>query len=145
METPCRLLIVEDNPADVLFLKRAIREQNLDVIVDVAEDGEQAIRHLEDCPEDRRPHVIVIDIDLPKRDGIEVLHKCRFTPALADSKILLFTGSAAGRDLLRAEMIGVDAYLRKPDQLDDFAPVVETIRELLKKTDCETVAETGTA
>src|SRR5688572_15482049 len=126
-----RVLVVEDNPTDVMVLQRAIREQGLRVDVVVMEDGEKAIDYLENCREENVPHLVVIDINLPKRDGIDVLRKCRFRPALAQTKTLVFTSSDEPSDHNRSELLGVDAYMRKPLRLDDFAAVVDTIRKLL--------------
>src|SRR5690348_5257770 len=115
--TPPRLLIVEDNPADVLFLRHAFRDHDLSAAITVAKDGGQAIEYLERCSDDECPGLVIIDINLPKRDGIEVLRKCRFTPALAETKTLVLTSSDDPGDHLRAELIGVDAYIRKPRTL----------------------------
>ena len=126
-----RVLVVEDNPTDVMVLQRAIREQSLKVDVVVMSDGEKAIDYLENCSEEKVPHLVVIDINLPKRDGIDVLRKCRFRPALAPTKTLVFTSSDEPGDHHRSELLGVDAYMRKPLRLEDFTAVLDTIRKLL--------------
>jgi CheY-like chemotaxis protein len=109
----------------------AIREQGLNVEIVVVKDGEKAIEYLENCADAEIPHLVVIDINLPKRDGIDVLRKCRFLPRLAETKTLVLTSSGDSGDHSRSELLGVDAYLRKPAGLDDFAAVVNTIRMLL--------------
>jgi CheY-like chemotaxis protein len=130
-ELSCRLLVVEDNPTDEMLLRRAIREEGLRVDVVVVKDGDEAIRYLEDCSSENVPHLVVIDINLPKRSGIDVLRKCRFTPLLVQTKTLIFTSSDAEGDHRRSELLGVDAYMRKPASLDDFPAVAKTIRKLL--------------
>jgi DNA-binding response OmpR family regulator len=127
-----RLLIVEDNPTDVMILQRALREQGVNVETVVVDDGEKAIEYLQNCPETQTPHLVVIDINLPKRDGIEVLHTCRFRPGLVETKTLMLTSSDEPCDHSRSDMLGADAYLRKPNHLDGFAAVVSTIRNLLE-------------
>ncbi len=130
--TECRLLIVEDNAADVHFLQRALREDGLSAHIDVARDGERALEFLAKCSEDQRPDLVIIDVNLPRSDGIEVLRKCRFSPVLAETKTLVLTSSDDPNDHLRADTLGADAYIRKPRQLDDFVTIVRTIRSLLK-------------
>ena len=127
-----RLLIVEDNPADVLFLQHALRENGLVADIAVAPDGDKAIEYLDNCAVERRPDLVIIDINLPRRDGIDVLRKCRFTPSLLETRTLVLTSSDEGSDHNRAEMIGVNAYLRKPRNVGDFVEVVATIRKLLE-------------
>ena len=131
-DAPRRLLIVEDNPTDVMILRRALREHGLSVEIVVVDDGDKAVEYLRNCHDEQIPHLVVIDINLPKRDGIEVLRNCRSRPCLVDTKTLVFTSSDEPSDHSRSEMLGVDAYIRKPTRLDDFAGVVNTIRNLLK-------------
>src|SRR5262245_4008586 len=126
-----RLLIVEDNPSDVMLLRRAVREQDPGVEIRVIEDGEAAIDFLEKCRGDQTPHLVVIDINLPKRDGIEVLRKCRFSPGLAQTKTMIFTSSDEPSDHSRSSMLGADAYLRKPHRIDDFTGIVKVMCDLM--------------
>jgi CheY-like chemotaxis protein len=132
-----RLLIVDDSPPDVYFLRHALSEYGLEVEIAVADDGEKAIQYLDGCPEDRRPGVVVIDINLPKREGVEVLRKCRINPALVGTKTLVFSSSDELGDHHRAAVTGANAYMRKPMHLDDYQLVVSTIRELLRSTNAE--------
>ncbi len=135
--TRYRLLIVEDNAADVLFLKRALREDGVNADIDVASDGDVAIDYLENCLDGQAPNLVIIDINLPRRDGIEVLRKCRFRPVLAETKTLVLTSSDASSDQSRADTLGADAYIRKPRDLSEFARIVATIRSLLKRNPAE--------
>jgi DNA-binding response OmpR family regulator len=125
-----KLLIVEDNPADVLFLEHAMREEGLSAYVAVARDGEKAIEYLENSGSEP-PDVVIIDINLPKRDGIEVLRKCRFTPSLAETKTLILTSSDESSDHSRADLLGANAYIRKPRDVRGLTDVVRAIRGLL--------------
>ena len=65
--TECRLLLVEDNPADVQFLQRALREDGLAAKIDIVRDGEQALEYLARCSEDQHPDLVIIDVNLPRR------------------------------------------------------------------------------
>src|ERR1051326_2928075 len=118
-----RVLIVEDNPTDEIVLRRAIREEGLNVEILVIKDGENALDYLENCAVEEAPHLVIIDINLPKRDGLEVLRKCRFRPALMQTKTLVFTSSDEPSDHSRSELLGADAYLRKPNHLDQLKSV----------------------
>ena len=126
-----RILIVEDNPTDVAFLRRALRDDGLMADIVVVNDADRAVEYLERCTEATRPDLAVIDINLPKLSGIEVLHKCRFAPSLADMKTMILTSSDDPSDHCRADLIGANAYVRKPRALSEFAAVARTIRTLL--------------
>jgi len=129
--TECRILIVEDNPADVTFLRRALRNDGLVADIVVVNDGDGAVNYLERCSEETRPDLVVIDVNLPRRDGIDVLRKCRSKPALVDTKTMILTSSDAPADHCRADLIGANAYIQKPRALAGFAEVVRTVRSLL--------------
>lgn len=139
-DSPARLLIVEDNPTDEMILRRALVDEGLNVSIRVAQDGDEAMRILESCAAQEAPHLVVIDINLPKRSGIDVLRKCRFTPLLAETKTLVFTSSDEPSDHSRAELLGVNLYLRKPSQLEDFAMAAKAIRKLLGLVNVESAA-----
>ncbi len=126
-----RLLIVEDNPTDEIVLRRAILEEGLEVNIVVMKDGEKALDYLEKCSDENAPHVVIIDLNLPKRDGLEVLRKCRFRPALTQTKTLIFTSSDEPSDHSRSDLLGAHAYLRKPNHLNQYKTVVTKIRDLL--------------
>jgi chemotaxis family two-component system response regulator Rcp1 len=129
--TQCRVLIVEDNPADVTFLRRALREDGLVADIFVANDGDKAVEYLEHCSNEARPDLVIIDVNLPKRDGIDVLRKCRFTPSLVETKTMILTSSDDPSDHCRADLIGADAYVRKPRSFAGFAEVIAAIRHLI--------------
>jgi len=129
----CRILIVEDNAADVTFLRRALRNDGLPADVIVVNDGAGAVHYLEHCSEETRPDLVVIDINLPKLDGIDVLRKCRSKPTLVDTKTMILTSSDDASDHCRADLIGANAYIQKPKTFSGFVEVVATIRKLLSK------------
>jgi CheY-like chemotaxis protein len=129
---PPKVLIVEDNPADVFFLQHAIRTQGLQADVAVVHDGERAIEYLEESGDKNRPDLVIIDINLPKRDGIEVLRKCRFSPSLAETKTMVLTSSDESSDHSRADLLGVNAYIHKPRDIGELSDVGVAIRTLLQ-------------
>src|SRR5689334_24834489 len=95
-------------------------------------DGGQAIEYLDRCQTDAKPELIILDLNLPKEDGIEVLERYRSSPALVHSQIMILTSSDSPRERQRAEMLGVSAYLRKPFELDAFLAIGGVVRNLLE-------------
>jgi CheY-like chemotaxis protein len=129
-----RLLVVEDNPTDVVMLRRALDEHSIPHEMVIIEDGQEAMEYLGRCKDDTKPDLIVIDLNLPKEDGLDVLRKYRFSTVLVDTRMIVLTSSDFPGDRNRAELLGVDAYIRKPIQVDDFIAIGKTIRELLESS-----------
>jgi CheY-like chemotaxis protein len=131
-KSPRRLLVVEDNPTDALLLRRALSEHGVDCEMVVVGDGEEAIEYLEKCKGEAKPELIIVDLNLPKEDGIEVLKVYRSSPSFVDTQMVILTSSDSTSERQRAEMIGVNAYLRKPIELDAFLALGGTLRKLLE-------------
>jgi len=128
---PRRLLVVEDNPTDALLLRRALTEHGVDYEMVVVGDGEEAIEYLENC-KGAKPELIIVDLNLPKEDGIEVLKVYRGSPSFIETQMVILTSSDSPSERQRAEIIGVDAYLRKPIELDAFLALGGTLKKLLE-------------
>jgi chemotaxis family two-component system response regulator Rcp1 len=128
---PRRLLVVEDNPTDALLLRRALTEHGVDYEMVVVGDGEEAIEYLEKC-KGAKPELIIVDLNLPKEDGIEVLKVYRYSPSFIETQMVILTSSDSPSERQRAEIIGVDAYLRKPIELDAFLALGGTLKKLLE-------------
>lgn len=128
---PRRLLVVEDNPTDALLLRRALTEHGVDYEMVVVGDGEEAIEYLEKC-KGAKPELIIVDLNLPKEDGIEVLKVYRGSPSFIETLMVILTSSDSPSERQRAEIIGVDAYLRKPIELDAFLALGGTLKKLLE-------------
>ena len=129
---PRRLLLIEDNPTDAFLLRRALKEHGVEHELIVMRDGGQAIEYLTECQDDAKPELIILDLNLPKEDGIEVLEKYRSSPALVHSPIMILTSSDSPKERQRAERLGVSAYLRKPFELDAFIAIGGVVRKLLE-------------
>ena len=112
-----RILIIEDNPGDAYLLRQALSQHCLDCEVTVLNDGGKAIDYLHDCGPDQKPDLVIVDLSLPKEDGIEVLKKYRASPAFVETRMVVLTSSESAFDRQRAETIGVSAYLHKPMRL----------------------------
>ncbi len=127
MAEPGRLiLLVEDDPDHELLTIRALKKSDIANNVRVARDGEEAINMLLG-PDAVRPQVILLDLKLPKVDGLEVLRRIRESEATRMIPVVVLTSSDEERDLVRSYQIGVNSYIRKPVNFDDFA---EATRQL---------------
>jgi two-component system, response regulator len=127
------VLIVEDNPDDVELTRLAFRKNKIVNDLVVATDGQQALDYLfcEGEYKDRNimdvPQLILLDIMLPKVDGLEVLHRLRADVRTNLLPIVILTGSKEERDLIEAYKGGVNSYIRKPVSFDDFQEVVRNL------------------
>jgi CheY-like chemotaxis protein len=131
-----RILLVEDNPGDVLLFREALRERDLVYELIVAEDGEKAVDILEQdqsCEVGSRPDLIVLDVNLPKHSGQEVLRRARSNPALAGIPVVILTSSASPADRAKATSAGADLYLQKSSNLDEILAIGKTVEDLLKR------------
>jgi CheY-like chemotaxis protein len=125
-----RILLVEDSPDDVLLTREALREAKFANHLDVVDDGDAAMRFLrkeEPFQDAARPDLILLDLNLPGKDGREVLEDVKGDPMLRQIPVVILTTSASDRDVLRAYDHHVNAYVRKPIDLDCFVDVVQAI------------------
>ncbi len=120
------ILLVEDDPDHELLTIRALKKANVANSVHVAHDGEEAIAMLLG-PEPIKPQVVLLDLKLPKVDGLEVLRRIRGTEATRMTPIVVLTSSDEERDVVRSYQLGVNSYIRKPVNFSDFA---EATRQL---------------
>jgi two-component system, chemotaxis family, response regulator Rcp1 len=131
-----KILLVEDNPGDVLLLQQALEMRDVPCIVEVAGDGQKAITMVRDragAGGGSLPDLIVLDVNLPKHGGSEVLEQIRGVPALSSVPVIMFTSSSSPVDQQRATELGANLYLQKPSDLDDLLAVAEVIEEILTK------------
>jgi len=125
-----RILLVEDNPGDVLLFREALRNRDLAYELVLAEDGEKAMNFLADGQAD----LIVLDVNLPKHSGQEVLRRARSNPALAGVPVVVLTSSASPADRASAIDSGADLYLQKSSNLDEILGIGKIVEDLLKGT-----------
>jgi CheY-like chemotaxis protein len=120
------ILLVEDDPDHELLTIRALNKSNIANDVRVARDGEEAIELLfgENAI---RPQVILLDLKLPKVEGLEVLRRIRQSDATRMLPVVVLTSSDEERDVVRSYQLGVNSYIRKPVNFNDFA---EATRQL---------------
>ncbi len=120
------ILLVEDDPDHELLTIRALKKSNIANEVHVARDGEEAIEKLFG-PSAIKPQVILLDLKLPKVEGLEVLRRIRESDDTKMLPVVILTSSDEERDMVRSYQLGVNSYIRKPVSFDDFA---EATRQL---------------
>jgi CheY-like chemotaxis protein len=126
------ILLVEDNPGDVRLTREALKEGKIRNNLNVAGDGVEALRYLRregQYAESTRPDLILLDLNLPKMDGREVLEAVKADPALRLIPVVVLTSSAAEQDIARAYDLHANCYVSKPVDLDQFIHVVKSIED----------------
>lgn len=122
--TPTRVLVVEDDSNDVLFLRRALAKKGVNWLVEVASDGEQALKAIAANPP---PSHIILDLKIPRKNGLEVLSLIRSEPRTKALRVVVLTSSAEKSDLERATQLGIDLYLIKPVDFSTFLGTIDQI------------------
>jgi CheY-like chemotaxis protein len=131
------VLLVEDDPGDVLLVREALAERELEVNLDVVGDGVEAVRYVrrEDDYADRaRPDLILLDLNLPRKSGTEVLAEIKGDARLATIPVIVLTTSRAEEDVLRAYREHANAYVTKPPDFARFREIVHRIEEFFTGT-----------
>lgn len=131
------VLIAEDNPADVYLLQFALKEANADCDITVAHDGEEAMRLLAHA--DPLPDLVVLDLNLPRKDGLEVLTEMRRNIRLLSIPVVVLTSSEHPRDAQHVNELQASAFLIKPNNLDDYLKLGDVITSLWRKCDEEPI------
>jgi two-component system, chemotaxis family, response regulator Rcp1 len=128
---PTEILLVEDNLEDARVTIQALKDENIHCRVSLVRDGEEALSFLRrqgvfaQTPE---PDVILLDMELPKKDGRQVLSEIRQDQRLQTIPVLVMTGSAVHRAVLQAQNLHIDGYMTKPVSLDQFLGAVKSAR-----------------
>ncbi|SCG74869.1 response regulator [Micromonospora coxensis] len=129
---PVRILVVDDDPGDVLMIEEALADSEIDKVIDVVNDGQEAMEFLRRegrHTEARRPDVILLDLNMPRMDGRQVLGEVKQDADLRTIPIVVLTTSNADNDIVGSYTLQANAYVTKPIDLDDFNDVVRRIDE----------------
>jgi two-component system response regulator len=123
------ILLVEDNPDDVLFTIRAFEKNSISNEVVVAGDGEQALAILlpQGAEPPLQPALILLDVKLPKIDGLEVLRRIRANPRTASLPVVILTTSSEERDIMESYRLGANSFVRKPVVFADFVDATKVL------------------
>jgi two-component system response regulator len=134
---PARILIVEDNPADVYLLRHGLDQHGEEYLLEVLQDGEEALRfveHYRTSAGEPEPCVIILDLHLPKHDGTAVLHAIRREPVLAHVQVVALSSLAAPQDETKILDLGVRLYRTKPTELDAWIILAGQILEICRES-----------
>ncbi len=130
---PVEILLVEDNPADVELTLRALRKANLTNRIHVVRDGVEAMQFIfaEGAHADRRiedvPKVILLDLKLPKVDGLEVLQRIKTDPRTKTIPVVVLTSSKEQKDVVESYKLGTNSYIVKPVNFERFVEAVQQL------------------
>ncbi len=130
---PAVILLVEDDPGDQEITRRSLAKAKLKNDLFIVEDGEQALDYLfrrgayTDPAVSPRPDLVLLDLNLPKIDGRQVLEEIRKTPELKRLVVVIMTTSQQEADIVRSYELGVNSYVTKPMDFDQFSKVIQDI------------------
>ena len=125
------ILLAEDNPADAYLIRQALKEFDVECSVRTVVDGRDILSLIVPADTTWHPDLIILDLNLPRHDGIEILQKLRSTQAIDHVPVVVLTSSDSPRDRQTAEELGATRYLRKPSNLDQFLQLGAVFKELL--------------
>lgn len=126
------VLLVEDSPGDIRLTREAFHDANADIHVNVATDGVEAMAFLRregDQVDAPRPAIILLDLNLPRMDGREVLAQIKADPSLKTIPTIILTTSEANADIVRSYELQANSYLTKPVQLEKFESLVKSLND----------------
>ena len=129
---PIGILLVEDNPGDICLTQEALKEAKILNHLSVVEDGEEAMAFLRregKHADAARPDLVLLDLNLPKKDGREVLAEIKGDEHLRRIPVVMLTSSDAEEDILKSYDLHVNCYITKPVELDQFVTVVKSIED----------------
>lgn len=128
------IVLVEDAEPDVILVREALEQSGLEFDLRVFDDGEQGVDFIENIDRDAsvtRPHLFLLDLNLPKKSGGQVLERVRQSPACNDVPVVILTSSDSHKDKTQAANLKATGYFRKPSRLDEFMKLGPYIRDLL--------------
>jgi len=129
---PIEVLLVEDNPGDVRLTREALKDGKVSNNLSVAQDGVEALRFLRregEYAAAPRPDVVLLDLNLPRKDGREVLQEMKQDRSLRTIPVVVLTSSDAERDIVGAYELQANCYITKPVDLDQFITAVRSIED----------------
>ncbi len=126
------LLLIEDNPADVALLRRALGGAGLDYQLTVIDDGAKALALFRPGSAILEADLAIVDMNLPKHSGLEIIEQMRANPAFAEMPVVILSSSSAPRERAKMDRFQVKRYIVKPADLDEFMRIGSQIKELLQ-------------
>jgi CheY-like chemotaxis protein len=126
---PIEILLVEDNPADVRLTIEALKEARVRNRLHVARDGVEAMEMLRSGGATPRPDLILLDLNLPRKNGREVLQFVKDDETLRHIPVVILTTSQAEQDILQSYRLGANAFITKPVEIEQFFQVVRAMEQ----------------
>ncbi|MGC2660033.1 MAG: response regulator [Bryobacteraceae bacterium] len=125
------ILLVEDSPSDVRLIREAIKETTPAIHISVARDGVEAMDHLRGCVRGQSPwpDLILLDLNLPRMNGREVLAEVKSDPRLKQIPVVVMTSSHSDEDIAAAYSLNANCYVTKPLELDQYIGIVQSIED----------------
>lgn len=124
------ILIIEDNPGDVRLIKEALWASSLNATLSIFHDGMEATRFLDEVklePSQRLPHLILLDLNLPKKSGFEILKHIKFDDTLKRIPVIVLSSSQNPDDIAKAYDLHANCYLTKPVDFEPFINIVKAV------------------
>ena len=138
MPRPCQILIAEDNKSDVFLIRQALQKSGINAQIHIADDGEKTVKFFEQADADPAapcPNLILLDINMPRYKGGDILRKLRASARCKNALVLVVTSSDSQRDREEMDAFGANGYFRKPSEFSEFMKLGDLVRELLTGTD----------
>lgn len=129
---PVNILLIEDNPGDVRLTQEAFKEGRIEISMEVAMDGVEAIKYLRkegQYVNKVTPDLILLDLNLPKKDGREVLKEIKTDSFLKRIPVVILTTSNAEQDIMKSYNLHVNCYINKPVDFDKFFDIIQKIED----------------
>ena len=126
---PMQIVLVEDNDGDVFLVRRALNQNSVPYEMRLARNGEEALAIVAESGEGIRPDIFILDLNLPRFSGGEVLQRIRANPSFNDTPVIILTSSDSARDRDRSLEMGADRYFCKPTDLRTFMGLGIIIQE----------------
>ena len=130
------IVLVEDAEPDVLLVREALEQSGLDFELQVFDDGEQGVDFIDTMDRDinlGRPHLFLLDLNLPKKTGGQILERVRQSPTCGQIPVVILTSSDSQKDKAQAAFLNATGYFRKPSRLDEFMKLGPYVRDLLNR------------
>jgi CheY-like chemotaxis protein len=130
---PLTIIVVEDNPVDVYLIRWVLDAHRLPYALQVIDNGDHALNYVNQLAQQERlrsPTIMLLDLNLPQRDGREILQRVRSIPHGSDVRVVVVTSSNNPTDQRETLALGADAYFVKPYHLNDFMPLGHLIKQL---------------
>ena len=134
-----KVLLAEDNPGDIILVKEALAKYQVAYEMYVVRDGGEALAYVSrmgKSADDPCPDVVLLDLNLPKVDGSEILVEFRKHPQCAHTPVIVITSSDASKDRSRMDALGVSCYFRKPSDLEEFLKLGALVQRVVEDANC---------